>query len=65
MGAWVRGLDLGDVLLDALPRTEANDKRHPLRAVAELKEDKIKLAVRGFAEGVEKLLQVLSCRLTR
>jgi hypothetical protein len=54
----VRGLDVGDVLLDALPRTDAKDKRHPLRAVADLKEHEIEQTVCGFAEGVKVLLQV-------
>jgi hypothetical protein len=63
VGAWVRGLNVGDVLLDALPQPKTEVRRHALRAVAELTENDIALAVHGFAEGVQRLLWVRPSRL--
>jgi hypothetical protein len=63
VGSWVRGLNVGDVLLDALPRPKTEVRRHALRAVADLTDKDIELTVHGFAEGIQRLLQVCSSHL--
>ena len=62
MAGWVRGLPVVDVVFDALPRPAADDPRHPLRAVADLTPADIALAVKGAAEGLERVLTVRPSR---
>ncbi len=57
VSSWVRSLPLAEVIIDALPRPPAGDARHRLRAVAELSADELRLAARGAAAGLERLLR--------
>ncbi len=54
----MRTLPLAELLLDALPVQAASDARHPLRFLAGLSPRDIAVAVRGCAQGLERLLQV-------
>ena len=56
LSGWLQTLPLASLLMDALPRLESHDKRNRLRAVSELTAPEVRIVVKEFALGLERML---------
>ncbi len=57
LGGWLQSLPLASLLMDALPRPNAEEKRNSLRVISEMTAPEIHIVAKEFAVGLERLLK--------